>query len=146
MRTMVSKILARRYARLIGMSLLFISLLAACDAGSRVTHNEKGKTCRVKLDSNFHKFVVEIELACASKGKHCYEITYLSCQGKSKSDAMPINLLRTGDCPGGPWCLSKCSNASPSMWDMPSLLAIDGCNTYTAQRIEGIGRTLESGP
>ena len=49
---------------------------------------------------------------------------------------MPINLLETGDCPGGPWCLSKCSNASPSMWDMPSLLAIDGCNTYTAQRAE----------
>ena len=54
-------------------------LIAACDPGSRITVNEEGKTCGVKLDSNFHKFVVEMELACERKGKNCYEITYLSC-------------------------------------------------------------------
>ena len=144
MRTTVSEILTRRYAGLVGIGLLFIIHATACEApclfcGSRITHNEEGKTCRVKLESNFHKFVVEMEFSCASKGKDCYEITYLSCQGESKSDAVPINLLETGDCPGGAGCLSKCSNAAPEMWDMPSLLAIDGCNTYTAQRAEAGG-------
>ena len=72
----------------------------------------------------------EMEFGCQAPGKYCYEITYLSCQGEVKSDAVPINLFFQGDCAGLPWCLSKCSNANPSMWDMPFLLAIDGCDVY----------------
>ena len=131
MRTSAPEIFAQRYAVLIGLSLSCLVLLATCDPGSRVTHSAEGNTCRVKLDSNRHEFVIEMELACESKGKKCYEITYLSCQGVSKPDAVPIDLRATDDCPEAPWCLSKCSDASPSMWDITSLTAIDGCNTYT---------------
>ena len=132
------------FTLLFGASLLFIPLQAACGGGSDITVTETTThTCGVKLEARrgldlgtpYRKFEVEMELECARKGRHCYQITYLSCQGESKSDAMPINLLEAGDCPGGPWCLSKCSNASPHMWDMPSLLAIDGCNTYTFQKV-----------
>jgi hypothetical protein len=130
------------FTLLFGMSLLFMSLQAACSGGSITATESTTYTCKVKMESRrgmdrtlprSYKFDVEIELECLSKGKHCYQITYLSCQGEVKSNAIPINLLKAGDCPGGPYCLSKCSNASRSMWDIPSLLAIDGCNVYEYQ-------------
>ena len=121
------------FTRSFGVGLLIMSFLTACE-GSRITATKgPGNTCDVNMKSinpDSYGFEVEMELGCQIKGKFCYEITYLSCQGEVKSDAVPINLFATGDCPGNPWCLSKCSNANPSMWDMPSLLAIDGCNIY----------------
>ena len=131
------------FTRSFGVGLLIMALHTAC-GGSEITATKgPSNTCEVKMESRrgldktlpgSYRFDVEMELGCQSKGKHCYQITYLSCQGEVKSDAVPINLLAVGDCPGNPWCLSKCSNASPSMWDLPSLLAIDGCNTYEHQR------------
>ena len=121
------------FTRSFGVGLLIMSLYTAC-SGSHITATKgPDNTCDVKLESrnpDNYGFEVEMEFGCEAKGKYCYEITYLSCQGEVKSDAVPINLFATGDCPGNPWCLSKCSDASPSMWDMPSLLAIDGCDVY----------------
>ena len=135
------------FTRSFGMSLLFISLQAACSGNSITATSSSTYSCKVKMESRRgrglfmdktlpgnYRFDVEMELGCQSKGKHCYQITYLSCQGEVKSDAVPINLLAAGDCPGNPWCLSKCSNANPSMWDLPSLLAIDGCSVYEHKR------------
>ena len=135
------------FTRSFGVGLLIMSLHTAC-GGSEITATKgPSNTCDVKMESRRgrglfmdktlpgnYRFDVEMELGCQSKGKHCYQITYLSCQGEVKSDAVPINLLAVGDCPGNPWCLSKCSNANPSMWDLPSLLAIDGCSVYEHKR------------
>ena len=121
------------FTRSFGVGLLIMSSLTACE-GSRITATKgPDNTCDVKLESinpDNYGFEVEMELGCEAPGKYCYEITYLSCQGEVKSDAVPINLFLEDACPGNPWCLSKCSNANPSMWDMPFLLAIDGCNVY----------------
>ena len=121
------------FTRSFVVGLLIMSLHTAC--GSNITATKgPDNTCNIKMETGFNPdnpgFEVEMELGCQIKGKYCYEITYLSCQGEVKSDAVPINLFLEGDCPGSPSCLSKCSNANPSMWDMPFLLAIDGCNVY----------------
>ena len=119
--------------RSFGVGLLIMSFLTAC-SGSVTATKGPDNTCSIKMDTGVDPdnpgFEVEMEFGCEAPGKHCYEITYLSCQGEVKSDAVPINLFFQGDCPGLPWCLSKCSNANGSMWDMPYLLAIDGCNIY----------------
>ena len=111
------------FTRSFGVGLLITSLHTAC-GGSEITATKgPSNTCDVKMESRRgrglfmdktlpgnYRFDVRMELGCQSKGKHCYQITYLSCQGEVKSDAVPINLLAVGDCPGNPWCLSKCSN------------------------------------
>ena len=78
-----------------------MSFLTAC-GGSRITATKgPGNTCDVNMKSispDSYGFEVEMEFGCEAKGKFCYEITYLSCQGEVKSDAVPINLFATGDC------------------------------------------------
>ena len=89
-----------------GMTLVFISLQAACSGNSITATSSATYSCKVKMESRRgrglfmdkalpgnYRFDVEMELGCQSKGKHCYQITYLSCQGEVKSDAVPINLL-----------------------------------------------------
>ena len=103
-------------------------LYSACDPGSRVTHKQDGNTCWVTLESFFPEsdgLVVEMELTCESEGENCYEITYLSCRGEEKIDAVPIDLRITdgGPASGDPWCLAKCSDAGAQLWNMVPLTA-----------------------
>ena len=121
MRTLSVIILGRGYTIGLGWSLCLF-LQAACDPGSRVTHDQDGKSCWVKLESFFPEsdgLVVEMELTCESEGKHCYEITDLSSRGEEKLDGVPIDLRITDGWPGSgdPWCLSKCSDAGPQLWN-----------------------------
>lgn len=83
--------------------------------------------CFVSLSSIKDGFSVDMQLTCDANGQNCYKINSLSCQGKLKTPATP-----TG-CPGGGHCasLASCSTSMPGMlWDIPSLLETEGCNTY----------------
>ena len=109
-------------------SICCMLLSSACDPSSRVTHKQDGNTCWVKLESFFPQsggLVVEMELTCENAGKNCYEITYLSCRGEEKINAVSIDLRITDGCPesGDPWCLSKCLDADAQLCGMVPLTA-----------------------
>ncbi|MCB9761456.1 MAG: hypothetical protein H6739_16555 [Alphaproteobacteria bacterium] len=106
--------------------------LLACDSGSTIDITPSGDTdCAVSMSSNGKDFVIEMTLSCAGAGHtDCYEITGLTCQGAAKADAVPIPV---DDCPGAAWCVASCADgldAPGNLWDIPSLKAVDGCNTY----------------
>lgn len=122
----------RRYGPLY-LLVVFSLLLASCDPGSSITIQPQGQECQVQMQSRADGFTVEMTLACDANGENCYEITALSCQGVEKSAFTPIDLAANGDCPGGDWCIASCAtglSAPGRLWDMPSLLAVEGCNTY----------------
>ena len=115
------------------LAIICALVLAGCDPGSQSDIRLVGDTCQVSLRSNAKTFEVAMELACDANGLNCHEITALSCQGADKPDAVPIDLTVTDGCPGADYCIDSCSaglQAPGTLWDMPSLLAVDGCNVY----------------
>lgn len=115
------------------VGILCLLLLASCDPGSDISIRSESSDCQVRMQSRADSFLVEMTLACDADGANCYEITALSCQGQPKTDFVPIDLTAAGDCPGGDWCIASCAaglDAPGRLWDLPSLLAVDGCNTY----------------
>lgn len=103
-----------------------------CDPGSRSQIKSKANNqCAVWISANGQDFVVDMTLACAETGhRQCYEIVSLTCQGNIKTVSAPIVI---DDCPGEAWCIDDCDDAlgSPgTLWDIPALLAVDGCNIY----------------
>ncbi len=108
-------------------------LLASCDPGSRIRIELVENTCFVSMTSNSDGFNVEMQLACDEYGENCYTITSLVCQGVEKPDAVPIDLVTSDGCPNANYCIESCSEgleAPGHLWDIPSLLEVDGCNTY----------------
>lgn len=129
----VYRILSARRAFVYLAGIVSLLLLSACDPGSAITIQPDGQNCQVRMQSRADGFAVAMTLACDANGENCYEITALSCQGVDKPAFTPIDLAANGDCPGGDWCIASCSaglSAPGRLWDMPSLLAVDGCNTY----------------
>ncbi len=109
-----------------------IALGAGCDSGSTVTFTPDGARCQVEMVRNADGFAVEMALACNDSGADCYAIESLQCQGETKPAAVPIDLVADG-CPGQPYCVERCEDgleAPGHLWDMPSLLEVEGCNVY----------------
>ena len=123
----------KRLFRPLVFALLCTFLLAACDPGSTITIRPEGNTCLVSMRPNDKVFDIDMTLSCDENGQNCFEVTALSCQGEAKLDVVPIDLTIADGCPGADYCINSCSvglEAPGRLWDMPSLLAINGCNTY----------------
>ena len=119
---------------LIGAALFALGI-AFSDPGSSINITPVNDACLVTMRGNADGFKIEMQLACDANGSSCYQITSLTCQGVEKPNAVPIDLTVTDGCPGADWCIDSCSAglvAPGRLWDTPSLLAVDGCNTYTS--------------
>lgn len=120
--------------------LLIMLVLTSCfgDPGSIISISLEGDTCLVSMRprSIIEKFDIKMELTCDQNGQNCYQISALSCQGQSMASQLPIDMTALDGCPGKEYCIFDCSaglQAPGTLWDIPSLLAIEACNTYTYQ-------------
>lgn len=109
-----------------------LALALGCDPGSTISAETRGAdSCLVDMESNIDGFRVVMTLRCSGAShSDCYEIAALRCQGQDKALAAPAVIAT---CPGTPgYCLSSCADGEQNgnLWDIPELLAIDGCNTY----------------
>jgi hypothetical protein len=119
----------------ISIILLLGLMLTSCfsDPGSNIEIDLEGDTCVVSMSPREEVFEIQMVLTCDENGQNCYQISALSCQGVDKASQLPIDLTALDGCPGNPYCISDCAaglDAPGNLWDMPSLLAIDGCNIY----------------
>ena len=117
----------------LSLILLFICGCGFCDSGSDIDIDPAGtNTCKVRMVSNSDDFTVEATFTCSGANHtDCYQISALTCQGQAKTLDEPLDI---DGCPGKSYCIADCNDGTTggpgTLWDMPELLSVEGCNTY----------------
>ena len=121
----------RKFVRISVLSLISLTAIA-CDSGNDISiKTSDNNTCNVTMKANKDDFKIKMTLLCAAADhQECYTITSLTCQGQDKTLEQPIVV---DNCPAEEWCIKSCSKGLENdgrLFDIPSLKAVDGCNSY----------------